>query len=98
VESEAPDPIQYDAQGKAVGQSPEFDAWVKVHNQALEDAGANALYVYPGVVLLLGGTRDWKAIPLLRQALSSPNYLIGIAAADGLAEIGDATAGPLILA
>jgi len=53
--------------------------------------------VLPGKVAFLGWSRDPRAIPLLRQALLSPNYQIEIAAALGLAEIGDKDSIPFII-
>ena len=61
-------------------------------------AGGNAAFLYPVILKLVGTTHDSRAIPLLRQALSPPNYMIGIAAASGLAEAGDATSIPAIIA
>jgi hypothetical protein len=98
LESDAPNPIQYDPQGKSMpGLSPEFIAWAEAHSQSPNEAGENAIYTYPGIVMLVGGTRDPRAIPLLRQALSSPNHLIENAAAKGLAEVQDAASVPLII-
>lgn len=102
LESDAPDFLNFDPQAKTgTGPSPEFVAWAKAHNvppngpngSALE----NAMYLFPGKVLLLGLTGDRRAIPLLRQALLSPNHMIEIAAAQGLAEIQDKESIPLII-
>lgn len=98
LEGDAPDPMQYDAQGRTLsGLSPQWIEWAKAHNET-SDAGENAIYIYPGIVGLLGMTGDSRAVPLLRQALSSPNYLIDAAAAMGLAEMHDLTSVPLIIA
>lgn len=97
LESDAPDPMQYDAQGRTLsGLSPQWIEWAKAHNEP-PDAGENAIYVYPGIVGLLGMTGDSRAAPLLRAALSSPNYLIDVAAAKGLAEMHDLTSVHLII-
>ena len=97
LESDAPNPIHYDAQGKSVpGLSPEWIAWARAHNKPTS-AGEDAVYVFPGIVMLVGGTRDARAIPLLRRALSSPNDMIQTAAAMGLAEIQDKGSIPLII-
>lgn len=99
LESDAPDFMSYDAQGKSVpGPSPEFRAWMESHNlppssELLEDS----LYVLPGRVAMLGWSRDPRAIPLLQRALLSPNHMIEVAAAMGLAEIGDEQSIPLII-
>lgn len=99
VESDAPDPGLYDAQGKSIqGLSEEFVRWVKLHNQSPDDAGAKAVYEWPGIILLLGASEDPRALPLLRRALSSPNPLIASDAADGLAQMQDKSSVPLIIA
>ena len=102
VESDAPDFMGHDARGKGVGgPSPEFIAWAKAHNVSLngpnETAAENSVYVLPGEVALLGLTGDRRAVPLLRRALSSPNHMIEIAAARGLAEMQDKDSIPLII-
>jgi len=98
VDSDAPDVADSDAQGKSLpGLSPKFIAWAKAHNIPPAEAASNATYVLPAEVMMLGDTRDRRAIPLLRRALHSPNYLIVSAAADGLAEIGDEASVPLII-
>ena len=97
IESDAPDFMSYDEQGKALhGPSPAFLAWTKTHN-ASPEAGEDSLYWLPGKVLLLGETGDPRAVPLLRQALLSPNHLIEAAAARGLAEIQDKDSIPMII-
>lgn len=45
----------------------------------------------------LAMTRDWRAVPLLRQALSARDYMIQSAAAEGLAAIQDKESIPLIV-
>jgi HEAT repeat protein len=98
LESDAPDFMSYDSQGKSVpGPSPEFESWVKAHNLDPTGLGEDSLYVLPGKVAFLGWSRDPRAIPLLRQALSSPNHMVEIAAAMGLAEIGDKDSIPFII-
>jgi HEAT repeat protein len=98
LESDAPDFVNYDSQGKsAPGPSPEFVAWVKAHNLDPTGLGEDSVYVLPGKVAFLGWSRDSRAIPLLRQALSSPNHMIEIAGAMGLAEIGDRDSVPFII-
>jgi HEAT repeat protein len=98
LESDAPDFISYDSQGKSVpGPSPDFQAWVKAHNSTSDSAGENSFYILPGKVAFLGWSRDPRAIPLLRKGLSSPNHMIEAAAALGLAEIGDADSIPFIV-
>jgi len=97
IESAIPDFIGYDSQGKAVpGPSPEFTAWAQAHSLSVSAAGQQAL-LYFGAVLILATTRDLRAVPLLRQALSAPNYMIQTAAADGLAAVQDRGSIPLII-
>jgi hypothetical protein len=99
LESDAPDFKGYDSQGKAVSSpSPEFQAWAKTHNVSPDSAAEDSIYMLPGRVLLLGWSRDRRAIPLLRQGLSSPNHMVQIMAALGLVEIGDKDSIPLIIA
>jgi hypothetical protein len=98
VDSDAPDFMTVDAQGKFSPEpSPQFVAWAKAHNLSPDSAAADSLYVLPGRVMLLGATGDPRAIPLLRQALSSPNHMIEIAAAKGLAELQDKESIALII-
>jgi hypothetical protein len=99
LESDAPDFMSYDAQGKAVpGPSLKFQAWVKAHNLSPSSAlFEDSVYVFPGKVALLGWSRDSRAVPLLRQALLSPSHMIEIAGAMGLAEIGDKDSIPYII-
>ena len=102
LESDAPDFMNYDSQGKsATGPSPEFIAWAKARNLPANGpngtAAEDSVYRFPGEVGLLGLAGDPRAIPLLRQALSSPNHMIEIAAAKGLVELQDKDSIPLII-
>ena len=87
IESDMPDPIRYDMQGKAVpGQaSVEYIAWEKAHNIRSDEQ----IDLQLGAVGLLGWSRDARAVPLLRRGLLAPYFLTEIMAAMGLAEIGD---------
>jgi HEAT repeat protein len=102
LESDAPEFMNLDPQAKTgAGPSPEFIAWAKAHNVPPNGpngtAAEDAMVWFPGKVMLLGLTGDRRAIPLLRQALLSPNHMIEIAAANGLAEIQDKESIPLII-
>lgn len=98
VESDAPNFMSYDSQGKSVpGPSPEFEAWAKAHKLSPTGLGEEHMYLLPGPVAFLALTGDSRAVPLLRRALLSPNYQIEIVAAMGLAEIGDNDSIPLII-
>ena len=90
LESDAPNFMGYDAQGKAVAEpSPEFVAWADAHNLPHAGLLEESRYMLLGMVGMLGWSRDPRGIPLLRKALLSPNYMIEIAGAMGLAETGD---------
>ena len=101
LESDAPDFMNFDPEAKTgAGPSREFVAWSKAHNMPPNGAGSaagDAMYGFPGKVMLLGLTGDRRAIPLLRRALLSPNHMIEIAGADGLAEVQDRDSIPLII-
>jgi HEAT repeat protein len=98
LRSTAPDYTSYHSEGHAVRQpSPEFEAWVKSTGAVPETAAENSLYYFPGRIALLGWSRDPRAVLYLRDGLSSRNYMIQIAAAKGLAEIGDQNSIPLII-
>jgi len=97
VESDAPNVMDVDAKGKSSGLSPKFAAWAAAHNLSPNEAAENAEYFLPGEVAMLGLTGDRRAIPLLRQALQSPNYFIEAQAANGLAQLGDESSIPLIV-
>jgi HEAT repeats len=98
LESDAPDFMSYDSQGKAVsGPSPQLVAWADAHNLPHAGLLEESRYLLPGKVMIFGWSRDPRAIPLLRRALSSPNYMVEIAAAMGLAEIGDKESIPFII-
>lgn len=98
VESDAPNFMGHDSQGKSVpGPSPEFEAWVRAHNLDPTGLGEKQMYLAPGPVAFIALTRDARAVPLLRRGLLSPNYMIEIVAAKGLAEIGDKDSIPLII-
>jgi len=96
VESDFPDFANNGSQGKAPAEpSPEFEAWVKAHNLTPKEVGE--IVQLPVRLALLGWSEDPRALPFLRQALSSPNSMIQIMAATGLAEIGDKSSIPWII-
>jgi hypothetical protein len=99
VASDVPDPFVYDAQGKISSEtSPELAAWASAHNLSLTDAGMEALFKIPSSVTYIAMTGDPRATPLLRQALLARNFMIVNQAALGLAQIGDKSSIPLIIA
>jgi hypothetical protein len=100
IDGEVPDLFSYDAQGKpalGAGPSPEMAAWAKSHNVSLERDPIEVMGSIVGPVKYLAMTGDPRAIPLLRRALLSPNYMIENQAALGLAEAQDVDSIPLIV-
>jgi len=100
LDSDAPSFAAYDSEGKALGgPSQEFETWLKTHNPSedIDSAAGDSSYMLPALVTLLAWSEDPRSIPYLRQGLSSPNYMIQIAAANGLAELGDENSIPLII-
>lgn len=97
IESGIPDIFAYDSQGKLIGgPSQEFTAWAQAHNLSLAAAQEQAIS-FLGAVMALAVTMDWRAVPLLRQALSARDYMIQSSAAEGLAAIQDKESIPLIV-
>jgi len=98
VQSQVPDPFQYDAKGKLIkGISPDFEAWAKAHGAPPGKVYYDQMYLFPGALGLLAMTHDARALPLLREGLSSPNYMIEAEAALGLAELDDQRSVPDII-
>ena len=98
VDSNVPDSVYSESQGKGTSQSPELQAWADAHNVPVNTAWHYASIDIPGKVLQLATTGDPRGIPLLRRALESRNYLIVAGAAKGLAQIQDKQSIPLIVA
>jgi len=97
AESKSPSPYAYDAQGKMQQTySPEFIAWAKAWGVAPENAEAAAWEDYRSM-LLVAAAGDRRALPVLRQALKSPNYPIASVAAKGLAQLQDGSSISLII-
>lgn len=91
-------PAKFDADGKLVpGVSPEFADWAKAHNMSVDSAVNDAALLLPSAVLLLGETRDPRAIPLFRRGLDSPNFMIQADAASSLADLHDRASIPMII-
>lgn len=95
---DAPDFWSYDSQGKLVpGPTPESIAWLKAHKLSYAEMGEWPEISIAGPVGLLGVTGDPRAVPLLRRGLLSPNHMVEIFAAKGLAEIGDEGSVPFMI-
>lgn len=98
IDSDAPYPAKCDANGKVIpGVSPEFADWAKAHNISVDSAVNDAALLLPSAVLLLGETRDPRAIPLFRRGLESPNFMIQADAALSLADLHDKASIPMII-
>lgn len=98
VNNDAPSFWDFDEKGKVLpGPSARFVAWAQAKGIPLDVAGEDAMYKLPGPVAMLGETGDPRAIPLLRRALLSRNFMIENEAALGLAEAKDKGSIPLII-
>jgi PBS lyase HEAT-like repeat len=99
VDSTAPDPVLYDANGKGIRGAvpPEFLEWVKANNLSQNDALYEHLALFPVELSLMGETGDPRGLPILRKGLSSPNYAVRASAAQGLAVLQDKDSIPLII-
>jgi hypothetical protein len=100
VDSDAPFPREFNSQGKMIDDhfSSAFLQWAKQHSLSPGDAGEMVVYRLPGKLLMLAETGDPRGIALLRRAMSSPNYMIQVMAAKGLAKLQDKDSIPLIIA
>jgi hypothetical protein len=98
VDSDVPDAMFSESQGRLVPLGPELQAWADAHNVSLNAAGIHARYDFPADVMYLAMTGDPRGIPLLQRALQSRNYLIVIWAAKGLAQAQDKNSIPMIIA
>jgi hypothetical protein len=87
AQSTAPGPINFDKDGKETGVSPAFLDWVTMTKQDPAIAVQNATLVFPVLISYLGETGDPSFVPLLRTALSSPNFLIVTKASAALARL-----------
>lgn len=99
VDSQAPDPFVYDAQGRGVRGviSPDFLQWAKDNNISKEETESEALGSFAGELSLTASIGDPRGLPILRKGLSSPNYAVRAMAAFGLAVLQDRDSIPLII-
>ncbi len=93
LKSDAPSQLRSDSQ---LGLSSEYIEWARVHNQSTEEA-VGITFQQVIAVEYLAQTKNARAIPLLREALKSNNYLIQAYAAMGLAELQDKDSIDLII-
>ncbi len=98
IENDAPNFNAFDSDGKSIpGPFPEFVAWADKKKLPHEGLGEQHVYYAPGPTMFLAYTDDPRAIPLLRRALWSPNFMIEISAAMGLARLQDKASIPWII-
>jgi len=99
LQDEPPTPIDYDANGAARPDQPskKFVEWANKHHMSVEEAFSKAMFNDAGVIVDLGSSDDARAIPILRQALTSQNQFIEMQAALGLAALHDTESVPAII-
>jgi HEAT repeat protein len=99
VESDAPFPLAFDAAGRPLPRqlTPDFIAWASSHKLSAEAASHEQAYGLPVDLTFLAMTGDPRALPLLRRALASRNYLLQAVAAKGLARLQDVSSVPAII-
>jgi HEAT repeat protein len=95
IESDAPSPRCFSSANYVLGHPPEYVAWARAHNVPEGSQAEMALNWLPGKVYLVSG--DPRGIPLLREALKSPNRDIVSTGAEWLARAHDMDSIPLIV-
>jgi HEAT repeat protein len=95
IESDAPAPRCPPSASCVSGHSAEYLAWARAHNVTEGSQAEMALEWLPGKVYLIYG--DPRGIPLLREALKSPNSEIVTNGVVGLARAHDWDSIPLIV-
>jgi hypothetical protein len=97
ADDDAPFYMEMDKNGHFTEKpSPEFIKWAAGHHLSLEQAAEKEMSL--DATLLLGMAKDARAIPILRRALFSPNFIREAFAAKGLASLHDKDSVPLIVA
>jgi hypothetical protein len=99
IETDMPSPVAFGKDGHFVPQftPPDFVAWCDRRKIEPRQAALNAWHILPGRVLPLAASGDPRAFSLLTKGLQSPNYMVVIVSAKGLARINDPRAIPLII-
>lgn len=99
VDSQAPDPLVYDASGKSIrgAISPEFVEWVKTNGLPENETLSNQLGMIPAELSLLAITGDPRGLSILQKGLLSPNYGVRAIAVQGLAVLQDKASIPRII-
>lgn len=73
-------------------ESEEVRSWAHAHNVPIVQAVWNATVEIPGAVQALAVARDRRSVPILLEALQSPNFLVVQEAAFGLARMHETSA------
>ncbi len=99
VDSLAPDPLVYNADGKSVRGviSPEFLQWAKDNNIPRDQAVSEHLGLFSVELSFMAMTGDLRGLSILRKGLSSPNYGVRATAAQGLALLQDKDSIPQLI-
>ena len=95
IESDAPSPQCQSPANCVSGHPAEYVAWARVHNVSEGSQAETESYGREGKVYLVSD--DPRGIPLLREALKSPNRDVVWAGARGLARVNDKNSIPLIV-
>lgn len=96
AEDDAPAMFLVDEKGHTTQKlSPAFRSWAAAHNLTVDQAVEKE--AFNGAIIDLGSTKDPRAVPILREALFSANFLVVADAAEGLALIGDKDSIPMIV-
>ncbi len=86
------------ADGSALERHEEIRAWSQAHNVSIVRSIDFAIIENPGAVEALALTEDRRSVPILLQALQSPNLLVVREAAFGLARMHETAAAGSIIA
>jgi len=100
VEDDMPMPMAYDASGKAVkGKfADDYLAWCKKKGIEPESMTMDAFYASQNDILAVSKTKDKRAIPILMKGLESPNHMVVMRSAEGLASLQHEEAADKIIA
>ncbi|MGC2620245.1 MAG: HEAT repeat domain-containing protein [Acidobacteriaceae bacterium] len=97
ADNDAPFLLEVDQNG-STNLAPGFLQWAADHNISVDHAIELEAGLDPAAIDHLGYSRDERAVPILRRALSSPNFYVEMAASRSLANIHDSGSIPLITA
>jgi HEAT repeat protein len=99
VNSQAPYPLVYDANGKSISGviNPDFLEWCKNNSLSKEKALGDQLNSFPAELLFMASTGDSRGLQILRRGLQSQNHGVRAVSAAGLATLQDRNSIPLII-